>query len=205
MKQLAIRRVHEHVAISGAHQTRVEYLVNVPDENALRARHHFRPDRERIQSRVGARHRQRLQSSLVSARREAGRRKESISEAEGRDPVRILTRASRNAVQHRPPVFGAHRNDEFVEVLIEQVLGPIHQPVEAVVDGEDVAAVVDDVGDVRRKTPRLDVDDASTSVLPQTRVHASVNRTVVELELLGSQQAADFDKFHQIRYRDVAC
>jgi len=104
-----------------------------------------------------------------------------------------------NVAQHGPPVFGAHRNDEFVEVVDEQVPGAVHQPIEAVVDGQDVAVVVDGAGDVRREVPRLDVDDAATDVLADAPVHRATDRAVVQLELLGAEDATHFDELHQVR------
>jgi len=104
-----------------------------------------------------------------------------------------------NVAQHGPPVFGAHRNDEFVEVVDEQVPGAVHQPIEAVVDGQDLAVVVDGAGDVRREVPRLDVDDAATDVLADAPVHPATDRAVVQLELLGAEDATHFDELHQVR------
>jgi len=207
VKQLSVRGVNVDVPVPTAYQTRVENQVNVPDCYAFRAGHHLRPNGKRKQLFIRSRNQQRFKptfdtgaGSEIEHFRQVGR-KESVSKAVRRDSVRVRARAFRDAVQHGLPVFGTHRNDELVEVLDDEVLGPIHQSIETLVDGQDLSAVVDDVENARRQRPRLHVDDAATNVLPETRVRSPTDRVVVELESLGAQQPVDFDELHQILHR----
>ena len=89
------------------------------------------------------------------------------------------------------------RNDEFIDVVEGEISKRAHAPVEAVVDGEQLAVVPDFVDGARWKRPWDHRDCSVTFVMLQHFADVFRHVVCIEVEMLGTEEFAQLDKLYE--------